>query len=93
MKYLLLIYKNIGRNLLRSLLAAMGTMVLVLVVTLVWSVLHFIDMMTVEKGKDFKAIVTERWTAPSRMPYYYVNSSKTALHGKDHPKTSAPPIG
>ncbi len=90
MKYLLLIYKNIGRNLLRSLLAAMGTMVLVLVVTLVWSVLHFIDMMTVEKGKDFKAIVTERWTAPSRMPYYYVDKLKDGAARQDHPEDVRP---
>jgi putative ABC transport system permease protein len=90
MKYLLLIYKNIGRNLLRSLLMAMGTMVLVLVVTLVWSVLAFIDRATEEKSKDFKAIVTERWTAPSRMPFYYADKLKEGAARKDHPEDIRP---
>ncbi len=90
MKYLLLIYKNVGRNLLRSLLTAMGTMVLVLVVTLVWSVLRFIDRATEEKSKDFKAIVTQRWTAPSRIPYYYVDKLKDGAARKDHPEDVRP---
>jgi len=90
MKYLLLIYKNIGRNLLRSLLTALGTMVLVLVVTLVWSVLSFIDMLTVEKSKDFKAIVTERWSAPSRMPYYYASVLADGAARPNHPEDIRP---
>jgi putative ABC transport system permease protein len=90
MKYLLLIYKNIGRNLLRSLLTAMGTMVLVLVVTLVWSVLSFIDKATEEKSKDFKAIVTERWSAPSRMPYHYAAVLADGAARKDHPDDVRP---
>ena len=94
MKYLLLIYKNIGRNLLRSLLAAMGTMVLVLVVTLVWSVLRFIDRATEEKSKDFKAIVTERWTAPSRMPVLLRRQAQRRRRtARTTPRTSARPIG
>jgi putative ABC transport system permease protein len=90
MKYLLLIYKNIGRNLLRSLLTAMGTMVLVLVVTLVWSVLSFIDKATEKKSKDFKAIVTERWSAPSRMPYHYAEILRDGAARKDHPEDIHP---
>src|SRR5438067_663266 len=90
MKYLILIYKNVGRNLLRSLLTAMGTMVLVLVVTLVWSVLAFIDRATETKSKNFKAIVTERWTAPSRMPYYYADKLKDGAARKDHPEDIRP---
>ena len=90
MKYLLLIYKNIGRNLLRSLLMGMGTMVLVLVVTLVWSVLTFIDKATETKSKNFKAIVTERWTAPSRMPFYYADKLKDGAARSDHPEDIRP---
>jgi putative ABC transport system permease protein len=90
MKYLLLIYKNVGRNLTRSLLMAMGTMVLVLVVTLVWSVLAFIDKATEKKSKNFKAIVTERWTAPSRMPFYYADKLKDGAARPDHPEDIRP---
>ena len=44
-------------------------MVLVLVVTLVWSILAFLDEVTSEKKSNLKAIVTERWQFPSQMPY------------------------
>jgi putative ABC transport system permease protein len=74
MKYLILILKNIGRNRLRSILTALGTMVLVFVVILVWSVLAFLDEATAEKNQNIKAIVTERWQVPSRMPLAYAAS-------------------
>lgn len=71
MKFLILIAKNLGRNPLRTLLTALGTMMLVLVVTLVWSVLWFLDQATTQRSENFKAIVTERWSIPSRLPYSY----------------------
>ncbi len=74
MKLLLLIIKNLCRNPLRSVLTALGTMMLVCVVTLVWSVLWFIDRVTTEKSENLKAIVTERWSIPSRMPMSYAAS-------------------
>lgn len=70
-KYLVLILKNVRRNLLRSALTGLGTMVLVFVVTLVWSVLWFLDKETTQRSENFKAIVTEKWSMPSRMPYSY----------------------
>jgi putative ABC transport system permease protein len=73
-KFLLLIVKNVRRNLLRSTLTALGTMVLVFVVTLVWSVLNLLDRSTAEKTANLKAIVTERWQIPSQMPYPYAAS-------------------
>lgn len=71
MKFLLLIIKNVRRNMLRTSLTALGTMVLVFVVTLVWSVLDFLDQATSAKSQNLKAIVTERWQIPSRMPFSY----------------------
>ena len=73
MKFLLLIVKNVRRNLLRSALTALGTMVLVFVVILVWSILAFLDKATEQKTSNFKAIVTERWRMPSRMPFSYAD--------------------
>src|SRR6266404_2402045 len=70
-KYCLIIVKNVRRNLLRTALTSMGTMVLVLVVTLIWSVLYFLDRAMADKASNFKVIVTERWQIPSRMPYSY----------------------
>ncbi|HND53484.1 MAG TPA: ABC transporter permease, partial [Pirellulaceae bacterium] len=74
MKLLLLIFKNVRRNLLRTILTGLGTMALVLVVTLIWSVLAFLDNATSEKAQNFKGIVTERWQIPSRMPFSYADS-------------------
>ena len=74
MKFFLLILKNARRNLLLSLLTSLGTMVLVLVVTMVWSILAFLGAATAEKNQNLKAIVTERWQIPSQMPYSYASS-------------------
>jgi putative ABC transport system permease protein len=71
MQFIRLVLKNLRRNLLRTMLTVFGTMALVLVVTLVWSILSFIDKMTEEKSKNFKVMITERWQVPSRMPFAY----------------------
>src|SRR5260370_19063109 len=75
-KYALIIFKSVRRNLLRSALTSMGTMVLVLVITVIWSVLHFLDVATADKATNFKVIVTERWQIPSRMPLAYASTLK-----------------
>jgi putative ABC transport system permease protein len=74
MKFLLLIFKNVRRNLVRSSLTSLGTMALVLVVTLVWSILAFLDQVTSEKQNNLKAIVSERWQFPSQMPFSYATT-------------------
>ena len=71
MKLWLLIFKNMRRNVLRSVLTAVGTMALVLVITMVWSVLALIDQVTTEQSKNLKAVITERWQFPSQMPLSY----------------------
>lgn len=72
MKLLLLILKNLRRSPMRTLLTAVGTMVLVFVVTGLWSMLHLIDEATAEKNQNLKLIITEKWELPSRMPMAYV---------------------
>lgn len=74
MKFFLLIVKNVRRNSIRSSLTALGTMALVLVVTLVWSILTFLDAAMSEKQQNLKGIVTERWQIPSQMPFAYAAS-------------------
>jgi putative ABC transport system permease protein len=73
-KLFLLMLKNIRRNWIASMLASFGTIVLVLVVTLVWSILAFLDAATAEKTQNLKAIVTERWQIPSQMPFSYATT-------------------
>ena len=71
MKFFRIVLKNVRRNLLRTLLTSLGTVVLVFVVTLVWSVLDFLSQTTSEKSENFKIIVSERWQIPSQMPFAY----------------------
>src|SRR5262249_55527927 len=73
-KQLRFIVKSLARNKVRSVLTGVATIVLVFIVTLIWSILWFLDLVTAEKAKDFKAIVTERWQLPSQMPISYANS-------------------
>lgn len=74
MKYFLLVFETMRRNWLRTLLTSLGTMVMVLVVTLVLSILTFLDRATSEKSQNLKAIVSERWQIPSQMPFSYVDA-------------------
>jgi putative ABC transport system permease protein len=83
MKFVLLIFKNVRRNLLRSALTALGTMVLASVVILVWSMLAFLDAATQEKTQDFKAIVSERWQIPSLMPFAYASTLCEGAYRKE----------
>jgi len=73
MKYVKLILRNLTRNPLRSALTALVTIVLVFVVTVVWSMLWLLDMVTAEKSQNFRAMVTERWAIPSRLPFSYAD--------------------
>lgn len=71
MKFLVLIFENIRRNPIRTILTSFGTMALVLVVTLIFTVLTTLDYVATEKSSNIKAIVTEKWQNPSMMPYSY----------------------
>jgi putative ABC transport system permease protein len=78
-KLFLLIVKNLRRNLLRTGLTCLAIMVLVFMVSLIWTVVFTLDQATTEKSKDLKLVVTERWKVPSMMPPthgYYLNPSK-----------------
>jgi putative ABC transport system permease protein len=75
-KLFLLIVKNLRRNLLRTGLTAFAIAVLVLMVTLIWTVVYALNQMTEDKAKDMKLIVAERWKNPSMMPLthaHYLN--------------------
>jgi putative ABC transport system permease protein len=70
-KYTSFLFKNVRRNLLRTILVSMAISVLSLVVTAVWSILVPLDAYLMHKTADIKAIVSERWQVPSQMPYSY----------------------
>jgi putative ABC transport system permease protein len=67
-KLFLVVIKNLRRNLLRTSLTCAAIMVLVFMVSLIWTVVSFIDNMTSERAADIKLIITEKWMLPSQMP-------------------------
>src|SRR5690348_12636684 len=70
-KYFTFVFKSLTRNKLRTGLTGFAVVILVIVVSLVWTILVFIDVAMQEKAREFKAIVTEKWQVPSRMPFSY----------------------
>src|SRR5689334_11963944 len=80
--YVRMVFKSLARNPLRTLLTGAATFLLVLIITLILSVLWLLDLVTTERSKDFKAIVTERWQLPSQMPYSYAASLKDGAASK-----------
>jgi putative ABC transport system permease protein len=71
MKFFLLIIKNLRRNKLRTALTCLAVMVLVFVVTMIWTVVYFIDNFTKERRGNLKAIVTDRYDFQGQLPLSY----------------------
>ena len=81
------IARSLRRNILRSTLTGLATFVLVLVITLVWSALTFLDQQMEAKSRNLKAIVTEKYQSPSQMPYAYggmISEGRRARKGLSH---------
>lgn len=64
---LVLIIRSLSRNALRTGLTYLAIFVLVVVITFIWSILGFLDLVTTEKESNLKAIITERNQIPSQM--------------------------
>jgi putative ABC transport system permease protein len=84
-KMIVFVLKSLSRNLLRTLLTSAAVMILVFVVTAIWSVLWYLDLLTADQTKDLKTIITEKWQVPSQMPYAYAAplSEGAAAHPGD----------
>jgi putative ABC transport system permease protein len=70
-EYTRFMLKSLRRNLLRSILTGLAIFALVFIVACCWSILTFLDKMTEAKTRNLKAIITERYQAPSQMPMSY----------------------
>jgi putative ABC transport system permease protein len=91
MKFFLLILKNLRRNKLRTFLTCIAVMVLVFVVTMIWTIVYFLDNLTNENKGNLKAIVTDRFEMRGKMPLSYVGplSQGAAVRDEDtRPKAS-----
>src|SRR6266851_8596589 len=91
MRFLLLIFKNLFRNKVRTTLTFLATMVLVFVVTMIWTVVYFLDDLTKTKTDNLQAIVTEKWQGQSQMPMSYarpLSEGAASKPGDIRPKDS-----
>jgi len=81
LKVVLIMFRGLWRNLLRTSLTYLAIFVLTLVLCLIYAVLHLIGTATTEKEANFKAIVTHKTTIPSQMPAgYYEQFRYACLH-------------
>ncbi len=60
--------KNLRRNLLRTTLTSLAIGVLAFMITMIWTIIYFIDLIQTERSKDLKIIVTYKWSVPSQIP-------------------------
>jgi putative ABC transport system permease protein len=81
-KYFSFLIKTLLRNKSRTTLTSLAVIVLVFVVTLVWSFLVVLDVVMTERSKDVMAIVTERWQVPSQMPFAYASGLEQGAASK-----------
>lgn len=88
MKFFLLIVKNLRRNKLRTSLTCLAVMVLVFVVTMIWTIVYFLDDLTNQKKGNLKAIVTDRYEITGRMPMSYIGPLSQAAYS--HPGDKLP---
>lgn len=72
MRLILLIFKNLFRNKVRTALTALAIFFLVAVFTMIATVLSFLENAMADKEKDVKSIATERYRIPSRFDRRYV---------------------
>jgi putative ABC transport system permease protein len=83
MHLLLLVFKNLLRNKLRTALTALAIFFLVAVFTMIATVLRFLENAMADKEKDVKSIATERYRIPSRFDRRYIDDivkPGSALH-------------
>ena len=89
-RFFLIMLKSLRRNLLRTSLTYLASFVLVVVVVMTWSVLHFLGELTSEKAKDLKIIVTEKYQAGGQMPFSYAGPLGEGAARSDHPEDVRP---
>lgn len=77
-KLVLIMFRGLRRNMLRTSLTYLAIFVLTGVLCLIYSVLNMIETATSEKEANFKAIVTHKTTIPSQMPPGYYTKFKEA---------------
>ncbi|MGL4422440.1 MAG: ABC transporter permease, partial [Gemmataceae bacterium] len=74
-----ILFRGLLRSPLRTSLSYLALFVLIFVLTLIYSVINFIGLVTTEKESNFKVIVTEKYSIPSQMPPGYESRLKSLI--------------
>jgi putative ABC transport system permease protein len=77
-KVVVIMFRGLRRNILRTSLTYLAIFVLTLVLCLIYAVLYLIGYVTTEKEANFKAIVTHKTIIPSQMPPGYYDQFRYA---------------
>lgn len=81
-----LVFRSLRRNLLRTSLTYAALFVLTGMLTMIYSVVIFLDEVTKEKEGNLQVIMTERFSIPSMMPPGYANQLKGIIETKLSPE-------
>jgi putative ABC transport system permease protein len=87
--------KNLRRNLLRTILTTLAIGVLAIMITTIWTIIYFVDLISTERTKDLKIIVTYKWSVPSQIPMThadYLNPTSSALLPKLRNEKTGEPL-
>lgn len=71
-KFIILVFKSLGRNKVRTALTGLGVIVLVAIYAIVTNVTSTVKN-KISGGDQTRLIVSERWTMPSQIPVRYVS--------------------
>lgn len=76
-KFILLVFKNLGRSKFRTTLTALAVTVLVTICIIVVTVTSAVEVQLKTNASQAKLIVTERWVAPSEVPVRYLRQLRS----------------
>jgi putative ABC transport system permease protein len=60
--------KNLRRNARRTIITSCAIAFFAFMITMIWTIVYFIERTTVERSKDLKVIITYKWSVPSQLP-------------------------
>jgi putative ABC transport system permease protein len=60
--------KNLRRNARRTIITSIAIAFFAFMITMIWTIIYFIELTTVERSKDLKVIITYKWSVPSQLP-------------------------
>lgn len=74
-----LVFRNLRRNLVRTSLSYIALFILTGMLTLIYSIVWFLALVTQEREDNLQVIMTEKYSIPSLMPRAYANQLRSII--------------